>query len=370
MHDAPIASIPLADALEGCVLGTAVGDMLGLPFENLSRDQVRRLLRLPLEQSLFLGRGLISDDTEHTAMLARSLLEERDDPRRFARRFAARLRWWLLSAPPGVGGATARGILRLWVGFSPARSGVRSAGNGPAMRAALLGVLLGDEPVRLAAFLHASAEVTHRDERAAAGALAVACAAGCSRALGACKPEDALTALVARLDRVRGDAPDALTPVVAAMRAALERRLDVDAYAISLGCERGVTGFVMHTVPVAIYAWLLHSGDFRRAVTEVVRCGGDTDSVAAITGAIVGAGVGARAIPPSWLDRTLEIPGTVARLRKLARALADPRTARPGITASLIEVAWWPAMLLRNLAMFLLLVGVLVRRTVLVALRR
>ena len=31
MHDAPIASIPLADALEGCVLGTAVGDMLGLP---------------------------------------------------------------------------------------------------------------------------------------------------------------------------------------------------------------------------------------------------------------------------------------------------------------------------------------------------
>ncbi len=108
MLDADAAPIALADALEGCVLGTAAGDMLGLPFENLTRPQVARLLRLPLEQSLLFGRGRVSDDTEHTAMLARSLLEARDDPRRFARRFAARLRWWLLSAPPGVGGATAR----------------------------------------------------------------------------------------------------------------------------------------------------------------------------------------------------------------------------------------------------------------------
>ncbi len=264
----------------------------------------------------------------------------------------------------------ARGILKLWIGFAPARSGVRSAGNGPAMRAALLGVLFGDEPGRLAAFMRASVAVTHRDDRAHDGALAVACATACSRALGACDPVLALDALVARLALVRGDASDALAPAIAAMRGALERGLDVGAYATSLGCERGVSGFVMHTVPVAIYAWLLHSGDFRRAVTEVVRCGGDTDSVAAIAGAIVGAGLGPRAIPPAWLDRTLEIPGTVARLRRLARALADPRPVRPGLASRLAEAAWWPAMLLRNLAMFLLLVGVLVRRTTLVALRR
>ena len=171
--------LPLADAVEGCLLGTAAGDMLGLPFENLSRAQVGRVCVLPLEQSLLLGRGLLSDDTEHTAMLARSLLEAFDDPRRFARRFAARLRWWLLSAPPGVGGATARGILKLWAGFPPARSGVRSAGNGPSMRAALLGVVFGDDPAKLAAFLQASVALTHRDERAHAGARVVACAAAC-----------------------------------------------------------------------------------------------------------------------------------------------------------------------------------------------
>ena len=370
----PSSPIGLADALEGCLLGTAAGDMLGLPFENLSRAHVARLLREPLEQSLFLGRSLISDDTEHTAMVARSLLEERHDASRFARRFADRLRWWLLSAPPGVGGATARGVIKLWLGFPPSRSGVRSAGNGPAMRAALIGVLCGDDHERLAALTRASTAITHTDDRACDGALLVACAAACGRAAKGRTPLEALAELRTRHARARSGAPGPLTDVVGAMRDALLRGLDVGDYARSLGCGDGVTGFVMHTVPVAIYAWLVHSGDFRRAITEAVRCGGDTDSVAAITGAIVGAGLGPAAIPETWLARTLEYPGTATRLRRLARQLADAeQSGRAGATTvgdRFMEAAWWPWMLVRNLAMFVLLIGVLVRRTALIALRR
>ena len=370
----PLPPIDLAEALEGCLLGTAAGDMLGLPFENLSRAHVARLLREPLEQSLFLGRGLISDDTEHTVMVARSLLEERHDASRFARRFAARLRWWLLSAPPGVGGATARGVVKLWLGFPPSRSGVRSAGNGPAMRAALIGVLCGDDHERLASLTRASTALTHTDDRAYDGALLVACAAACARAVRGRTPLEALAELRARHARARSGEAGSLTGVVDAMRDALVRGMDVGDYARSLGCGDGVTGFVMHTVPVAIYAWLVHSGDFRRAITEVVRCGGDTDSVAAITGAIVGASLGPAAIPATWLARTLEYPGTVARLRRLARQLADAeRSGRASVTTirdRLAEAAWWPWMLVRNLAMFVLLIGVLVRRTALIAMRR
>ena len=364
----------LAEALEGCLLGTAAGDMLGLPFENLSRAQVGRLLRGPLEQSLFLGRGLVADDTEHTVMVARSLLEAPHDATRFARRFAARLRWWLLGAPPGVGGATARGVLKLWIGFPPSRSGVRSAGNGPAMRAALIGVLCGDDLARLAALMRASVAITHVDDRAHDGALLVACAAACSHAAKARAPSALLADLRARHAGARGGEAGPLSDIVAGMDDALRRDLGVGDYASSLGCEKGVTGFVMHTVPVAIYAWLRHGDDFRRAITEVVRCGGDTDSVAAITGAVVGAGLGPDAIPASWLDRTLEAPGAIARLRRLARRLAamerSGRPVVPTVGERLAEAAWWPVMLARNLAMFVLLIGVLVRRTLLVALRR
>ena len=75
---------------------------------------------------------MISDDTEHTLMVAQSLLKHPDDADAFARSLAWRLRWWVLGLPAGVGLATARACLKLWLGFSPERSGIWSAGNGPA----------------------------------------------------------------------------------------------------------------------------------------------------------------------------------------------------------------------------------------------
>jgi hypothetical protein len=45
----------------------------------------------------------------------------------------------------------------------------------------------------------------------------------------------------------------------------------------------------MHTVPISIHAWLFSRGSFRDGVMEVIRCGGDTDTTAAITGGLLGA---------------------------------------------------------------------------------
>jgi len=91
---------------------------------------------------------MISDDTEHTLMVAQSLLKHPDDAAAFARSLAWRLRWWFLGLPAGVGLATARACLKLWLGFPPQRSGVHSAGNGPAMRSALLGAYFFDDQPR------------------------------------------------------------------------------------------------------------------------------------------------------------------------------------------------------------------------------
>jgi ADP-ribosyl-[dinitrogen reductase] hydrolase len=82
---------------------------------------------------------MMSDDTEHSCMVAESLIESGFDPERFEALFAKRLRWWLLGVPAGTGFATLRACLRLLCGIPSYRSGVFSAGNGPAMRAAILG---------------------------------------------------------------------------------------------------------------------------------------------------------------------------------------------------------------------------------------
>ena len=120
----------LATHLQGLLIGTAVGDALGLPAEGLSRRRVQRLYQGHWRHRLIFGRGMISDDTEHTIFVAQGLLRHPDSPERFARCLGWSLRGWLLSLPAGIGFATLRAILKLWLGFPPNHSGVYSAGNG------------------------------------------------------------------------------------------------------------------------------------------------------------------------------------------------------------------------------------------------
>src|SRR6185436_14806633 len=114
------------------LLGCAVGDSIGLPREGLSPRRAQRLFGSgPLTHRLVFGRGMISDDTEHACMTMQALLASNGDVDRFRRSLAWRLRGWLVTLPAGIGWATLRSIVKLWLGFS---GGVSSAGNGPAMR--------------------------------------------------------------------------------------------------------------------------------------------------------------------------------------------------------------------------------------------
>ena len=152
-------------AIVGCVLGTAVGDALGLALEGLSRQRQPRMFPdLSGYKLLPFGKGLCSDDTEHTCMLAQSLigvagLDTDLAARQFASAFGWRLRFWLLGMPAGIGLATLRAIVKLWIGFPARHSGVYSAGNGPAMRAALIGVCHGDDPLRMRALTSAATRI-------------------------------------------------------------------------------------------------------------------------------------------------------------------------------------------------------------------
>jgi hypothetical protein len=91
-----------------------------------------------------------------------------------------------------------------------------------------------------------------------------------------------------------------------------------------------VSGYVYHTVPVAIQAWLRDPRDLRAAVEGVIRCGGDTDTTAALVGGIVGAGVGKAGIPADWLAGLFEWPRTVAWMEQLGERLADAMAGQSG----------------------------------------
>jgi ADP-ribosylglycohydrolase len=306
----------------GCLLGTAVGDAVGLKREGLSKKRARRLYGVPpLKPGLLLNRGYCSDDTEHTQMVGRALVISKGDPQAFEKQLTRELKRWLLTMPAGVGLATLRSCLKLLSGFSPQHSGVYSAGNGPAMRSALLG-LCASSADQLQELVHCCTRITHTDPRAEQGALLVAQAARLSITAPGQTP---LEFLRDSLETIQGDE---LRHSIDSAVQHLERHSTPEEYAQDQGWNNGVTGYINQTVPAALYCWAYSADQLRESVENAVMLGGDTDSVAAITGAICGANLGAEAIPAEWKLGLSEWPRTVSWMEDLADRLSQyPQSA-------------------------------------------
>ncbi|MGD2151618.1 MAG: ADP-ribosylglycohydrolase family protein [Gemmatimonadales bacterium] len=333
------------ERFRGLLIGTAVGDALGLPAEGISRRRARRMFRGRWRHRLLFKHGMVSDDTDHAVLVAQCLLAHPRSTEHFARRLAWSLRLWLLSLPAGIGLATLRSIFRLWAGYPPARSGVYSAGNGPAMRAAPLGGFFADSPSQLDDYLSAGTRITHTDPRALTGAKAVAYLAAWS--IGdQLRERPGIDDLLAVMRRAATDADREWQESLERLRRAAASGLSVGEFAASLGLGDGVGGYIYHTVPVAVYAWYNHFGDFEATVSAVLDCGGDTDTAGAVAGALAGAALGEGGIPLDWVDGIVDWPRGVTVIRLIADRLAAAGSERRGQRPVRY---FWPGLLLRNL---------------------
>ncbi len=230
---------------------------------------------------------MVSDDGEHALMTAEALLSRGDLERELARR----LRRWFLLLPAGMGIATAKACIKLLLHLP---SGVASAGNGAAMRAAAVGAYYADDPAAREAAVIKVARLTHTDDRAVTGARLIALAAACA---------------------ARGE--EALFP-------ALAQEIGSD-WPLDFTSEKGPSGFVLQSVPAALGVWQRHPRDYRAAVTEAIELGGDADTVAAMVGGIVAL---ADPPPPEWVDALWEPIRGPAYLRRLS---SGGRIGAPGL---------------------------------------
>ncbi len=320
-------------------MGAAVGDAIGLPREGLSRLRAVHLFGAPpLKHCFFFRRGMGSDDTEHALMTACALLESRLALDGFAKRLAWRLRFWLMRCPAGVGLATLRAAAKLWLGFGPEHSGVYSAGNGPAMRSHVLGVFFSDDMKLLKESVRISTRLTHTDPRAEEGALAIAIAAAHATRQGVhVDPEFVLGEIA---DNISGEE---LHEHLRVVKTALTENLSVFEFADRMGWQRGISGYINHTVPFCVFAWLRHRDSFRDCVESAICCGGDSDTVGSIVGALSGATLGKDAIPAEWLSGLMEWPQSVAWIEALAAGVhADPDQSKA------LPPLFWPAYIVRQ----------------------
>ena len=284
-------SLDLIDAATGALLGTMVGDALGMPAEGLPRSALQEQFgRLDSFREGRLPAGEYTDDTEMAIGLCEALIETGEfDVDAVAQQMADNFTPWR-GYSPHVYGIMAR----IRQGMDWECPSTSSWGSGAASRVVALGVLYADDSAVIG---HAAkqAEITHTHPNGIAGAVAQALAVSLTTVNGLFESVVDPGELVSRLIEPVSD-------FSVAMRDALERIRDLrpqsspeqlsGAIARVFSCD----GAAVSTVPAALAAFLL-SSSFEEAVIAAVNCGGDTDSMGAMTGALAGAFYGAKAIP-------------------------------------------------------------------------
>jgi ADP-ribosyl-[dinitrogen reductase] hydrolase len=293
----------LHDRAIGSVVGLALGDALGAPFES------RRASDIPLPLPAFelpwmgLAPGSTTDDTAMARNLTRSLIaNEGLDVDDVLHRHIE----WFRSDPPDVGNLTRRVLIDASEGVPDAarryverRGPEVSAGNGSVMCCAPLGVAYANRPGLLMELAPALSAITHWDERCRTACLAV-------------------TTTVAAL--VRGEPGDRAVLEGVSTVADREGGEELEYLVEEAGRARPVDGpdmgFAFFTAGIALRAATDGRG-FEDGLRHVVSLGGDTDTNAAVAGAILGAIHGLSGSPAAWLDRLQDREAIEAEARGL-----------------------------------------------------
>jgi ADP-ribosyl-[dinitrogen reductase] hydrolase len=317
----------------GALVGSVVGDALGAPFEFGPPGRFTARFPVPargIATEMGGGGGWgpaeWTDDTQQSLIVAMSLLDNDglDEADLFAR-----FRGWLAAGPADVGIQT-RAVLASGAGWRDAArehfaAGNRAAGNGSIMRtlpAALYFSRAGAAATADAA--RRISDLTHGDP-AAGGA----CAIYHLLVAAALDGGDPLAALPDALDRLSED-----------RRAKWARYLS-PSWTPEQAQESN--GAVWPTLATAVWA-LRNRWSFAEALRRVIDIGGDTDTVACVTGGLLGAVAGIQAIPSRWTTLLNgELPGQAAAvtdlvdLQNLAVRLdgGDVSSAMPALTAGI-----------------------------------
>jgi len=299
----------------GSVLGLALGDALGAPFEFRRANQVPSPLPAFEREWMGLPPGTWTDDTAMARNLWRSLAQlGRFDAGDLLQRHLA----WLATLPPDVGNQTRLALTEAARGTpEPARVVFErrgpevSGGNGSVMYCAPLGVAYATRPDELLDLAPALSAITHWDERCRTACLAVTLAAAAL---------------------VRGEEPT--RAVVDAVRACAGREGvdELELFVETAGRSRPVDGpdqgFALYAAGIGL-RMAAEAPTVESGLRAVVALGGDTDTNGAVAGALLGARDGRDALPTGWLDRLAEREA----IEREAEELADLAERGPAPTS-------------------------------------
>ena len=320
----------LENKFAGSLLGGMVGDFIGAAVEAEPPGYIRKtfksvddILALKTVPEILSGDwevGRFTDDTQMTLAVAEWLIK---DATLSGRELLAS--FCRLYEPWRHYGSGTRLILESfhkagdrWPELATAMFPQGSYGNGSAMRVAPVGLLFHNDIRGLIQVARTSSAVTHSHFLAIQGA--------------ALQATTVAVALKSPFDFVH-----LMTMLKSTLSWLEDLGQDTSVYKMALariceGIAKRVTPIKMTTllgngikaqeaVPMAIYCYATNPQSFEKAVESAIFLGGDTDTIACMTGAISGAALGANQIPDHWIKRSTEMDYTPARIRQIASKL-------------------------------------------------
>ncbi|PHS11967.1 MAG: hypothetical protein COA78_08915 [Blastopirellula sp.] len=274
----------------GCLLAVALGDVIGSKYEWMSSRDLNSQFKTPLD--VIHGTSLkedayYTDDTQMTICVAESLLKDgRINRENLAQNFSESYDTWR-----GYGAGTRAVLNAIYTGATVEDASVAefsegSYGNGAAMRVAPLGLYFPKNQELLRSAVHDASSITHCHRHGIEGAQIMA---------------NAISYMV----RVKQFEIDEYWKVITNAVESNNFRLKID-QAMSLSSlddliEYGSDISALDSVPTALACAAIHHNCLLTAIGTAILIGGDTDTVASMTGALVGALVGDHAIPETFI---------------------------------------------------------------------
>jgi len=299
----------------GSLVGTAVGDGVGAGFEGRRAAETEAIEAVSDRREIL----VYTDDTHMMIGVAESLVQKKGfDGEHMAHIF---MRNYEREPWRGYGPGPPRIFQMIKAGEVWNKAAERlyhggSFGNGSAMRIAPVGVLYYDDLAELREVACESSQITHSHELGKEGAALQAYAVALAVSLEPAKAFDSSDFLARLGEFVQHE-------VYKQKLASIEVLLgETDRTTVVAELGNGIEAF--NSVTTAIYSFLSHPHSFEEAILFAVSLGGDTDTIAAMTGAISGAYLGISSIPDKWLCKV----ENRAYIEELAERLYDIRVRR------------------------------------------
>ena len=330
----------MADRISGSFAGMAVGDALGLLVEGHDREIAINFVKAFFEDrdkgALPDPFGQYSDDTQLTRELAASMVTHRRfDPDDYAGRISN-----LFASGRVIGGGrtTIEAAQRLATGirWSEAGAPIGAAGNGAAMRAAPIGWLYRASSSELVHAASQQAMITHHDYNAVGGSILVAQAV--SLIIDSGGTVDNGDFLLSVAQPVSSTAPQ-FANMVYDLRHFLSLPLDTAHSIISqLGSQDAagewqgtISPHVIPSVLWALFSYLRSRPNYLEVIKMAISGGGDTDTTAAMSGALAGAECGIAMLPDDLTSRLNDkSQWGLRKLMSLSNAVAEIRCSHAG----------------------------------------